>query len=167
MNRYIIYVDKIETKRIELEAENDESALRSAKAACFYYQPSVSDRLGEAKIMQKGPAGEPLVKLPSQWEIYTSMPGHVKANKAITAAAKKVTTWMKKAKEKEQDVGPKLVHMLVKDYVAPVFKKYQDFGTGDTEPRANMASYLSAYAKGLGSPRDVCEAIYEEIRWNL
>lgn len=167
MNRYIVYVDKIETARVEIEAEDDASAIEKAKRACFYYQPSISNRIGEAKIMQKGPAGEPLVKLPTEWEIYTSMPGHAAANRAITVAAKKVATAMQKDHKAKHDIGPKLVHSLVNKHIAPVFKKYHDFGTGDTEPRANMASYLSAYAKGLGVERDTCEKIYEEVRWNL
>ena len=142
-------------------------AIEEAKRACFYYQPSVNDRIDKAVIMQKGPAGEPLVKLPTSWEIYTSMPGSGVANRAISASAKKVATAMKKARDAKKDVGPKLVHALVQKHVTPVFKKYHDFGTYDTEPRANMADYLSKYAKGLGVERDTCEAIYEEVRWNL
>jgi len=101
---------------------------------------------------------------PSEWDIYSSMPGSKRVNAAITKRAEKVAHLMAAAAEKS-DIGPKLVMTLVKKHITPVFDKYQKFGTYDTEPRAQMAWWLATQAKALGSPAH--DAIYEAVRWDL
>jgi hypothetical protein len=101
---------------------------------------------------------------PSEWDIYSSMPGSKRVNAAITKRAEKVAHLMAKASV-DADVGPKLVMALVKKHISPVFDKYQQYGTYDTEPRAQMAWWLSTVAKEQGSP--AAEAIYEAVRWDL
>ena len=101
---------------------------------------------------------------PSEWDIYSSMPGSKRANAAITKRAEKVARIMQE-RAKENDIGPKLVLQLAKLHISPVFDKYEKFGTYDTEPRAQMAWWLATTAKELGSPAH--DAIYEAIRWEL
>lgn len=101
---------------------------------------------------------------PSEWDIYSSMPGSKRVNAAITKRAEKVARIMRE-RSKEEDLGPKLVMQLVKLHISPVFDKYQEFGTHDTEPRAQMAWWLSTVAKEQGSP--AAEAIYEAVRWDI
>ena len=101
---------------------------------------------------------------PSEWDIYSSMPGSKRVNAAITKRAEKVAALIV-ANSKHHDVGPKLVMALVEKHIKPAFDKYQEYGTYDTEPRAQMAWWLSQVAKEQGSP--AAEAIYEAVRWEL
>ena len=167
MNKYKVRVYAESFTTIEVEAENEDDAKVKAEGKCLYGYQSWSDGktiLNKSKILDSGPIDRPLVRCPSEWEVYSSMPGSKKINAAITRAALKCSEAML-ARSKKQDIGPKLVQELAQRHIAPVFKKYAEFGTGDTEPRANVASYLSKYAKELGA--EAHDEIYEAVRWNL
>ena len=165
MPKYRVRVEMTSYETVEVKSETPQGAIKEAmhqaQRSCY----GKTSKSGE--ILSTGPEDEPLVKCPTEWEIYSSMSGATKANAAITEAALQVTARMLKAHKDGHDIGPKIVSTFVKDHLKPVFKKYNKFGTGDSEPRANMADYLSRYAKGLGVGREMSEAIYEEIRWNL
>ncbi len=167
MNKYKVRVYVERFTDVEVEAENEEDAKTKAAGKCLYGFHDWSNGqtiLNKSKIIDSGPVDRPLVRCPDEWEVYSSMPGHKGANAAITRAALKCAEAML-VKSKKQDIGPKLVQELAQRHIAPVFKKYSKYGTGDTEPRANVASYLSRYAKALGS--EAYEEIYEAVRWNL
>jgi hypothetical protein len=164
MNRYRVKVLLSSYVFNDVEAEDDEAALKAAQSRYSWNFDRRGEQIVGAEIVTKGPAGEPLVKCPTEWEIYTSMAGHAKVNAAITAAAQRCTKEMLKASKEQVDIGPKFVLNLANKHVKPVFKKYDKYGTGDTEPRANVASYLSRYAQELGGDAD---EIYDAVRWSL
>jgi hypothetical protein len=106
-------------------------------------------------------------KIPERWDIY-DLDENAKrgktANAKITAAVRMALADME-SMSKTQDIGPKMVTKLFKKYVDPVFKKYEDLGTYDTEPRAMVAEVFERYAVRLGAGSAAREEIYETLRW--
>jgi hypothetical protein len=103
-------------------------------------------------------------KIPETWDIYSTDKYEKKAktaNAKITAAVRMALADMEHI-SKENDLGPKVATKLFKNYIKPVFDKYQELGTYDTEPRAMVADVFGRYAEKLGGDG---EAIYEAVRW--
>jgi hypothetical protein len=106
-------------------------------------------------------------KIPETWEVYSTDDYARKGktcNAKITAAVRMALADMEHI-SKTQDIGPKTATALFKKHVKPVFDKYKELGTYDTEPRMHVANVFAKYATRLGVRDD--EDIYEAIRWGV
>jgi len=106
-------------------------------------------------------------KIPETWEVYSTDEYARKGktcNAKITAAVRMALADMESI-SKEQDIGPKTAVKLFKKYVKPVFDKYKELGTYDTEPRMHVADVFAKYATRLGVTND--DEIYEALRWGV
>ena len=150
---------------ITVTAENEEQAKeKAASNANFGYHNWSSSRvITGTKVIDSGPADEPLIKMPEEWEIY-SHDEYEKigktANAKITAAVRMACADILAKHKAKEDVGPKYVAKLFGKYVSPVFKKYEKLGTYDGEPRRAVAHILAKYAAWTGADYD---DVYDSI----
>ena len=103
-------------------------------------------------------------KIPETWEVYSTDEYARKGktcNRKITEGVRKALVEME-TMSKTQDIGPKIAIKLFNKHVKPVFNRYKELGTYDTEPRANVADVFARYAKYLSGDD---EAVYEALRW--
>ena len=152
-----VYAEKFTT--VTVTAENETEAKEKAQSECLYgyRQWSDSKTITGAKIVSSGPVGEPLIKMPEEWEIY-NLDENAKigktANAKITAAVRMACADILAKHKANEDVGPKYVAKLFEKYVGPVFKKYSKLGTYDGEPRRAVAHILAKYAAWTGADYD-------------
>ena len=169
MQRYNVRVKAQSYLDIEVEAENPAEAISIAenRAGHGYHRwndrPSISTGYGE--VLMSGPAGQPLIKMPITWEIY-STDEYEKiaktANARITAAVTMACADIVARHKRNEDTGPNYCATLFTKYVAPVFKKYAKLGTYDGEPKCNVSHIIAKYAQWAGADYD---EVYDTIRW--
>lgn len=162
-SKYKVLVRAKTYTHVEVTAENEEQAKEKAIKECEYGYHQWSDRPTpyEAEVKYSGPADEPLVKFPEDWQIYSSMKGADKVNAKITANVRMACADMLAKSRKNEDIGPKYVRSLMEKYIDPVFKKYREYGTYDSEPMGQVRWFLAGYASKLGAgSRD---SIYDHL----
>lgn len=104
-------------------------------------------------------------KIPEDWQIYSTDKYAKKAktaNAKITAAVRMALADMEFHSKQDLDVGPKYAVRCFRKYIDPLFRRYQELGTYDSEPRAAVADVFAKYAKRLGANDN---DVYEALRW--
>jgi hypothetical protein len=147
MAKYKVRVKVTSYVTVVVEASGEKDALDKAAYDARFSHASTFNKVYEAdKVLFIAKEGHPCVQVPSDWQIYSDMPGAEAANAAITEAATKLGDHLVKAKK---DLSTAVIKEAVQKVVSPVFKTYRRFGTGDTEPRDLMANFVAAFSKGL------------------
>lgn len=145
MPNYVIAVEKTVIVKVEVRAKNDQEAFAEAERSArnSFHPTTYAPPVTKAKsILFVTPDGEPAVKLPSSWEIYSSVRGSEKVNAKITEAVTKVKNEILKLHKAKKDVGALALNALTKRHISPVLDRYERYGTHDTEPRAAIRHYL-------------------------
>jgi len=169
MQRYKVRVSAKTYIDIEVDAESSMEAIKIAEDRASYGYQRWSDRPvifdGNGQILMSGPAGSPLIKMPTTWEIYSvgenEKPAKT-ANARITAAVTMACADIVARHNKNEDTGPAYCATLFTKYVAPVFKKYEKLGTYDSEPKGNVAHIIAKHAQWAGADYD---EVYDAVRW--
>ena len=107
---------------------------------------SVNENLGELLLRLEGAAPE----IPTEYEIYSTMPGAARANAAIVKAVAALRDDVL-ATYKAVDVGPKFVRAAIKKHIDPVFTKLSKYGTLDGEPMGVVEWYLKRLLISVGA----------------
>lgn len=164
--RHRVRVEIVEVRTVEVVTDADQepaAVLATAERETGYQDPfSRGKRVRALEVVKSGPADRPLVDLPTNYQLYSSMPGAAEANRTIQAAVSEVAEAMVARARAGKDVGPKFVAGEFRAKVAPLFEKYAELGAEDSEPAAVVADFLGRWAKGLGGRQD---DIYEAVRW--
>lgn len=164
--RYRVRVEVVEVRTVEVvtdAGQEPEAVLAAAADAASLADPfSRGKRYRALEVVKSGPADRPLVDVPADYQLYSSMPGAGQANRDIQAAVAEVAEAMLARSKAGKDVGPKFVSGEYRAKVAPLLRKYAELGGEDSEPAAVVADFLGRWAKGLGGRQD---DTYEAVRW--
>ena len=169
MQRYKVRVFAKSYTDVEIDAESNTEAIRLAENRADHGYNRWSDRpmimTGAGQVVAVGNVGEPLIKIPETWEIYSfdenEKPAKI-ANAKITAAVRMACADIVARHKKNEDTGPAFCTKLFAKYVAPVFKKYEKLGTYDSEPKGNVAHIIAKHAQWAGADYD---EVYDAVRW--
>ena len=170
MLRYKVTVYGQVTTSVEVDAESADEAVKKAEQSTLYGYHRWSDCPqifhGKGVVQSYGKIGEPLINIPETWEIY-STDEYEKiaktANAEITAAVRMVCADIVMKSKSGKTVDAAYCQKLYSKHITPVFKKYEKLGTGDTEPRANVANIVSKFAAWAGADGD---DVYEALRYH-
>jgi hypothetical protein len=167
MNTYKVQCRVSHLVNVEVRAESEASAMEMAAKDARFGRGGTpySEEASAIKVLAMGKNGRPAMAIPTDWQIYSSMPGAISANKAITEAVAKVAENLAQLAEKGD-----LCRSRIKDQVVahlhPLFKRYEKFGTYDSEPGDQVAMFLASWCKSIDRSLDR-EAIADVIDGSL
>jgi hypothetical protein len=152
---YKVQVRVTKLVNVEVKGQGEEDAMRQAERLASWPDGDGGyDRKVEAvKVLFIAKQDHPAMTVPTEWEIYSSMKGADKVNSIITEKVTKV------AEEcvvlaKAQDLSKGKVVALVVKHIQPVFKRYDEYGTSDSEPGDKVAMFLAKWCSKLGAGLD-------------